>query len=246
MKEPLLVKELLASEQSYSIPLYQRNFSWSFEDIAQLIIDILDSIKSERKEYYIGTLVVSDKDGVNSIIDGQQRFTSLLLIGLAIKNIYADELDQLYIQSVNLPFDARKHSDNNLNAILNGEIPDSNDEISHGYKNTILAIKDYVTNDSEYDSISISNFYEYLFNQVKIFINRMPKDLDLNLYFERFNSRGEQLEFHEIIKAELMQKLFLEGADSVTTSQFAKIWDACSEFNTPVILFFKKNLRKRI
>ena len=45
-------------------------------------------------------------------------------------------------------------------------------------------------------------FVDYLFNKVIIFRSILPKDLDLNLYFERFNSRGEQLEAHEILKAQ--------------------------------------------
>ena len=35
----------------------------------------------------------------------------------------------------------------------------------------------------------------------------MPKDTDLNHYFEVMNSRGEQLEKHEVIKARLMDVL---------------------------------------
>ena len=42
----------------------------------------------------------------------------------------------------------------------------------------------------------MSSFFEVYFH----------KDLDLNLYFERFNSRGEQLEAHEILKAQMMAK----------------------------------------
>ena len=72
MDRPISIKDLLAGEKNYSIPLYQRNFAWTYDEIGQIVIDILDSIKSSRENYYIGTLVVSDKSGVFSIIDGQQ------------------------------------------------------------------------------------------------------------------------------------------------------------------------------
>ena len=55
--------------------------------------------------------------------------------------------------------------------------------------------------------------FHYLFDNVIIFRSILPKDLDLNLYFERFNSRGEQLEAHEILKAQMMAKF---GEDQET------------------------------
>lgn len=243
MNEPISVRNLLVGNQNYSIPLYQRNFAWTYDEIAQLVIDILDSIKSRRKKYYIGTLVISEQNGVYSIIDGQQRFTALLLICLAIQNKYSNEIKCKYVTSINLKFEARTHSNDSLSEIINGKIPDKDEEIVRGYANTMSSIKEFVIDDIEYSSITVLEFYEYLLKNVMLFISKMPEDLDLNLYFERFNSRGEQLEFHEIIKAELMQKLLIENVDLLEINKFAKIWDACSEFNTPVISFFKKKTK---
>ncbi|HII4465996.1 DUF262 domain-containing protein [Clostridium perfringens] len=242
MGKPLSIFELM-NNNKYSIPLYQRNFAWTYDEISQLIIDVLDSIKSRREEYYIGTLVVSEDNGEYSIIDGQQRFTALLLISLAIQNNYRDSVNLKYINKINLKFSARKRSDITLKNLFEFKDNINNDELSRGYENAKNALSAYVMNDEEYSDITMMDFYDYLFNKVKIFLSIMPIDLDLNLYFERFNSRGEQLEFHEIIKAELMQKLLVENTDLTVIRKFAKIWDACSEFETPVISFFKKKTK---
>lgn len=45
-------------EDSYVIPLYQRNFAWGEEQIQQLIQDIYDASQQGDLKYYIGTLVV--------------------------------------------------------------------------------------------------------------------------------------------------------------------------------------------
>lgn len=243
MDKPIAVKRILAGEDIFSIPLYQRNFAWTFDEIGQLIIDILDAIKSNRENYYIGTLVVSNKNNVNSIIDGQQRITALLLICLAIQNEYEHDIKKKYIKSINLKFAARKSSDNSLAKICQGVVPQEEDEITRGYRNVVSAIREYIILDVEYESIDVMDFYDYLLDHVALFISTMPEDLDLNLYFERFNSRGEQLEFHEIIKAELMGKLHDASVNSVEIEKFAKIWDACSEFDSPVISFFKKKTK---
>lgn len=244
MNNPLSIFDLL-NENNYLIPLYQRNFSWTDTELTQLIIDVLDSIKERRTEYFIGTLVVSKNKNEHeySIIDGQQRFTAVLLIILAIQNEYT--IPKKYINKLNLSFSARKQSDKILNNLLKNDINsdgENNGELHRGYKETLNALKEHVGS-SDYPDISIKDFYEYFFNKVKIFISVMPADLDVNLYFERFNSRGEQLEFHEIIKAELMQKLVADGVDFLEVQKFAKIWDACSEFDTPCIKFFKKKTK---
>jgi len=242
VNNPLSIHELL-NNNSYSIPLYQRNFAWTNVEITQLIIDVLDSIKENRPEYFIGTLVVSKNGNVYSIIDGQQRFTALLLIALAIQNEYPTS--KKHVKKINLCFSARKRSNETLNSLLTctivaDEITDG--ELCRGYGEVVDALKEYIGL-NEYSKISIKNFSEYLFENVKIFISEMPEDLDVNLYFERFNSRGEQLEYHEIIKAEFMQRLVSDGVKFTTVQKFAKVWDACSEFDTPCIKFFKKKTK---
>ncbi|TYS69752.1 DUF262 domain-containing protein [Sutcliffiella horikoshii] len=242
MNNPLSIFDLL-NGNSYSIPLYQRNFAWTDVEITQLIIDVLDSIKEDRPEYFIGTLVVNKKENVYSIIDGQQRFTAILLIALAIQNEYSPSTK--LVKKINLSFSARKRSNETLSRLFlndhnTGKITD--DELSRGYHETLSAINEHIGS-SDYLDISIEDFYGYLFDKVKIFISEMPQDLDVNLYFERFNSRGEQLEYHEIIKAELMQRLVAEGIAFTKIQKFAKVWDACSEFDTPCIKFFKKKTK---
>ena len=64
----------------------------------------------------------------------------------------------------------------------------------------------------------------------------MPEDTDLNHYFEIMNSRGEQLEKHEVLKARLMKPLSQEKA-----AAFAEIWDACADMSRYVQLRFSAN-----
>ena len=59
--------------------------------------------------------------------------------------------------------------------------------------------------------------------------------IDLNHYFEVMNSRGEQLEKHEIVKAKLIA--LLDDNDRAT---FSNVWQACSEMNTYVQLGYPK------
>ena len=227
----------LLNEDTYAIPLYQRNFAWTYDEIEQLLNDVADAFQENRDNYnyYIGTLVVNKENDIFKIIDGQQRTTALNLIALALKHEFG--FDRL--KAVNLTFPARKKSNKNIQdlfakkKILEGD----ENELTRGYGHARDALKKVL----EERRLDPQSFVDYLFENVIIFRSILPEDLDLNLYFERFNSRGEQLEAHEILKAQMMSKF---GEDQEMAQKFARIWDACAEFDKPVASQFKMR-RKR-
>ena len=220
----------LLNEDSYAIPLYQRNFAWTYDEIEQLLNDVADAFQEQRENYYIGTLVVNEENGIFKIIDGQQRTTALNLIALALKHEFG--FDRL--KAVNLTFPARKKSNENIQKLFTKQKISENDEneLTRGYRHAHDALKK-VLEERQFESQS---FFNYLFDKVIIFRSILPNDLDLNLYFERFNSRGEQLEAHEILKAQMMAKF---GEDQEMSQKFARIWDACAEFDKPVLKAFQ-------
>lgn len=227
--------DCLLNEDSYAIPLYQRNFSWTYDEIEQLLNDVADAYQEKRDNYYIGTLVVNEENGLFKIIDGQQRTTALNLIALVLKN----EFDCDRLEAVHLTFPARKKSNENIQKLFTKQkiSEDDENELTRGYRHAKDALKKVLGE----RQLEPQPFVDYLFNKVIIFRSILPKDLDLNLYFERFNSRGEQLEAHEILKAQMMSKF---GADQEMAQKFARIWDACAEFDKPVSSQFKMR-RKR-
>ena len=68
---------------SFSIPLYQRLFEWGEEQITQLLDDLYSTYNRDvNAPYYIGMLT-SYKGGKDiELVDGQQRFTAMVLLGI--------------------------------------------------------------------------------------------------------------------------------------------------------------------
>ena len=227
----------LLNEDTYAIPLYQRNFAWTYDEIEQLLNDVADAFQENRDNYnyYIGTLVVNKENDIFKIIDGQQRTTALNLISLVLKN----EFDCDRLEAVRLTFPARRKSNENIQKLFTKQkiSEDDENELTRGYRRA----KDALENVLGERQLDTQSFVDYLFNKVIIFRSILPKDLDLNLYFERFNSRGEQLEAHEILKAQMMAKF---DKDQEIAQKFARIWDACADFDKPVSSQFKMR-RKR-
>lgn len=225
----------LLNEDTYAIPLYQRNFAWTYDEIEQLLNDVADAFQENRDDYYIGTLVVNKENDIFKIIDGQQRTTALNLIALALKHEFG--FDRL--KAVNLTFPARKKSNKNIQDLFAKKkiLENDENELTRGYGYAKDALKKVL----EERQLNLQSFVDYLFENVIIFRSILPEDLDLNLYFERFNSRGEQLEAHEILKAQMMAKF---GTDQEMAQKFVRIWEACAEFDKPVASQFKMR-RKR-
>ena len=198
---------------TYEIPIYQRNYAWEKDEIAALVRDVWDACEKNKVAYFIGTLVTYDRgDSTFEVIDGQQRLTTLFLILKALKQEVRNKLT----------YRARKRSNETIEKIPCFKHDSLDNGIRNGYENAEHAIGEVVGKEKE------QQFADYLLNHVHIIHYGVPKDVDLNHYFEVMNSRGEQLEKHEIVKAKLMNVL----ADECDKAKFAAIWDACSEMGT--------------
>ena len=67
----------------FSIPNYQRPYSWKIEQCDKLWQDILDKDNEEGTDnYFFGTIIIScsDNDTIMNLIDGQQRTTTFILL----------------------------------------------------------------------------------------------------------------------------------------------------------------------
>lgn len=87
------------NERKYTVDYFQREYSWQQKHIEQLVTDLTSTFLDAYTEgdprsdveqynkYYLGPFVVSSKDGMKSIIDGQQRLTSLTLFLIYLNNL---------------------------------------------------------------------------------------------------------------------------------------------------------------
>ncbi len=84
----------------YTVPDFQREFVWEREQVEKLLQDVQDEFFGEDgqlikgPEYFLGSIVVCrDDDGMLSLIDGQQRMTSIFLILCAIRDLLIEAED---------------------------------------------------------------------------------------------------------------------------------------------------------
>lgn len=98
-------KFLATNETTFAIPVYQRNYDWSLIQCKQLLHDILEAGKSDKiNAHFIGSIVYVHDDVYTAsglteltIIDGQQRLTTLTLIYIALYRIAKELNDSLLV-----------------------------------------------------------------------------------------------------------------------------------------------------
>ena len=205
----------------YTIPLYQRAYAWEDKQLIQLVEDISDV--SDDANYYIGALIVSRQGNKFEVVDGQQRLTSLYLLlnclGLDVKN--------------SLTFACRDKSNytlKNIKELLQENRSKLDMERIESSIQRGLGILTEELNKPEYSKEDLLKKLE----RVILYRIEVPENTDLNRYFEIMNTRGEQLEQHDILKATLMSYL----PDDLDKAIFAKIWDACSDMTGYVQMHF--------
>ncbi|MFX4153970.1 DUF4357 domain-containing protein [Aliarcobacter butzleri] len=113
--ELVTIKELFrgdkidTDQRNYYIPLYQRKYAWTKDNVKKLVSDIKEAsdLKSglSYQPYFIGGLVLSQEsiEGPErtkkslEVIDGQQRLTTItLLLSVCIQQIKSKERDYSY------------------------------------------------------------------------------------------------------------------------------------------------------
>lgn len=214
-------KNIFDTDKAYIIPLYQRAYAWEDKQIIQLLEDINDISPDEK--YYLGTLIVSEQEEKYEVVDGQQRLTSLYLLLNCLRNLKVEST---------LTFACREKSNYTLQNITELLQDDRSkldmDRIESGIKRGI----DVITEELKKDEYNDIEFIEKL-RRVILYRITVPENTDLNRYFEIMNTRGEQLEQHDILKATLMGEINKEEQ-----ATFAKIWDACSDMTGYVQMHF--------
>lgn len=227
----LTVREFLSDGQ-YVIPIYQRNYDWGERETLQLLEDISDyAQKNSNQKYYIGSAVVFVRN-VNGttyfeMIDGQQRLTTLTILASLLKH----EGKADWFKQPNLSYEHRKEADEALRRLQEGM--QSEHPAARNIVNVYALLKKHLIPVLEAKGLDKTQFADYLFNQVTILRIPLPHDTQLNHYFEIMNTRGEQLEKHEVLKATLMSKLQPEEHPL-----FHRIWEACADMNSYVQMKF--------
>lgn len=242
--------DLAAQPHPIRVPIYQRLYVWDGDTIRTLLDDIHNAYAASSSTYYIGALLIRRDNTDNSdleVIDGQQRLTTLWLVGL-VYNLGLERAGRdpgLLWSFVGTPgkkpsrlrFDIREDVDDWCNrAIQERRIPDfpkpeGNDQEGGDlvrFRDALAVIRGWFQErfaaNTQKDRVE---FELFLTNNVRFLLTTLPGELNAVRMFEAVNDRSVQLAQHEVLKARLLHHLPAEGEKTT----FGAAWDDCAQMD---------------
>ena len=213
----------------YTIPIYQRLFEWDDDNIMTLLEDLkkeYDQTNGEN-DYYIGMLT-STKD--NELVDGQQRFTVMMLLGCVLQDYYKEWKSFLIVgDKPRINFTSRPLDNTYLRSIIEHRDTDRMSFKNLKMHNGCKLIRNFIEGMPSEDQFP---FAVYVYNHLSFFISDLPAGYspkDLNKYFERMNTTGKNLEQHEILKVKLLSNLDND------IDRYMLLWNKLSDVDTLLI-----------
>lgn len=213
-------------EDRYVIDYFQREYKWEKKHIEQLIYDLdfafhesykdgdsIDDIPN-YKPYFMGPYIVSRHHTMYSLIDGQQRLTSLTLLLIYIVKHFPDTRDDLEKliykrsfkkESYNLNIEGRER----VMDFLFKDVDFDRTNMSVSEINILSRYSDIEDLFPERlrDSDKIILFSYWLLNKVVLVQILSYSDDNAYTIFETMNDRGFNLTSSEMLKSLLLSKI---------------------------------------
>ncbi len=211
------------TDVQYTIPVYQRNYTWEKEHCDKLYEDIVNSVK-QNKNHFLGSLVysITKRDDIRScpVIDGQQRLTTIMLLLKAIDDLIEDPENitkkkirkNLYNELCEERYKLKLKNTDNDNTELENVLMGNNVDLDNSSKIVINYnyFKNRIKKSIENDSIT----YEDLLNgiakleivEIVLDENDSPQKI-----FESINSTGVKLTTADLIRNFLLMGIIDPG-----------------------------------
>ena len=224
------VRELLDGAK-YSIDFYQREYAWQERQIRELIDDLTGKFQDAYEpnharhqiagygHYFLGSIVISNKNSSRYVVDGQQRLTSLTLLLIFLHHQQkqaperTDVLNLIYSskygrRSFNLDVPDRA----GVMQLLLDQAPVDLNGKSESVRNIAARYADISSYfPEELAGSSLVYFVDWLLENVHLVEIEAYSDEEAYTIFETMNDRGLSLSLAEMLKGYILANITLEA-----------------------------------
>ena len=232
----------LLADRYIMVPPYQRAYSWTDEQIEELLRDLSDAMRGKEAEYFLGTVVLTKHHaGQHAVIDGQQRLATISVLICAIRNHFyaigdaerADELHRDYLAKKELrglsetPHLTLMASDNGFYEahILPKPLPTAKTKSKKSLPGSNARLETALRLCTEHVStlsktthtpaVVLLDWIEYLNDKAKVIVVEVNDEAAAYTIFEVLNDRGLELSVSDLLK----NFIFRVAGDKVSEAQ---------------------------
>ena len=224
----------------FAIDYYQREYRWETKQVVELIEDLAQKFRDSHESdndrsavelyghYFLGSIIISDKEGQKFIIDGQQRLTTLTLLLVHIyRHLDDDEQkaqlsDLIFSQrfgtrSFNIDVEERNAC---MEALFTGSSFDETGQ-SESVANILQRYQDVeelFPEDLSTDALPY--FSDWLIENVHLVEITAYSDADAYTIFETMNDRGLSLTPTDMLKGYLLANI----TDADSRNSASQLW----------------------
>lgn len=233
-------KTILGNSVKYTIPIYQRPYSWTEHQIKKFISDIFISFwgydkNSSSEPMFIGTMQLSALNETNEqdIIDGQQRISTFLILLKVLKLNFPTirELETLDFNWLETEVNNGKQQEK-LQELINIDSHDSikkddlNKYVSNAYiisQVLLEQIKQENEDDIAFDPLK---FISHLYSNVYFVVIETNASLSKTLQiFDAINTTGLDLNAGDIFKIRMFEYLNKDGENDSVFNEISKLYE---------------------
>ncbi|MEM1416315.1 MAG: DUF262 domain-containing protein, partial [Myxococcota bacterium] len=233
------MREIL-KDTRYGIDFFQREYAWQEKHLRELLDDLSQRFLNDYDEgheraeveryghYFLGPIVVSHKDGLRYIVDGQQRLTTLTLLLIYLHHASQEREDASPVEalifsrhygkrSFNLDVASRRAC---MEALFQEQPFDATGEDA-SVKNLVARYADLEAHFP--DSLlgkALPYFIDWLCENVQLVEIQTFSDEDAYTIFETMNDRGRPLSLPDMLKGYLLANV--RGED--TQRRLNELW----------------------
>lgn len=245
------VRSVFETNKAYLIDIYQREYKWTKHNVETLLNDIEVRFNQHKRKqtepekiqidvqrnfepYYLNTFLTHSTAENVSIVDGQQRLTTLLLIIIKLYNVLkiieknpdnegktfvTQTLEKLILERSDFGKAKRfkifnPNRESVLRSILDNTEFSDPDETQQKILDNYVVIDRYYekfllkdAEDNKYDLIKLTYYISYLLDRISIVEIKIEKQKNVAMIFEVVNDRGLGLKPYEILKGKLIGEL---------------------------------------
>ncbi|MGH7962707.1 MAG: DUF262 domain-containing protein, partial [Candidatus Binatia bacterium] len=230
----------LLSGAKYTVDYYQREYKWQTKQVSELVDDLADKFLESYEEehersavetyghYFLGSIIISDKDGKKFIIDGQQRLTTLTLLLIHIHHQLNDpeqkgQIAELIFsqkfgkRSFNLDVPERTAC---MEALYSAQLFDDTDQME-SVGNILARYQDIEERfPKKLVGHALPYFVDWLIENVHLVEITAYSDEDAYTIFETMNDRGLSLTPTDMLKGYLLANI----TDSTQRTAASQVW----------------------
>lgn len=244
----------------FIIPSYQRGYVWKKDELEDFFNDIKNIVEFKKFQttHFLGNVLIKKQNDDYEIIDGQQRFITIILFIKAFEKVYSIYKPNLIKNYIIKLFENSlvvNDIDNVFDAIINGTFSrnrNTTNESSENIKQAYLYFERSIDNNGRPLFKKAINTDQSLYRVlIRLIFIEIEIDNEVNPYliFETLNARGVELNISDLVKSHLIEH---SGNGTHTDREWNRITQGLNNEFEKIFQFFynsrdnKKRLLKKI